>query len=152
MSHSCNVSCSLLSAATKLLQAADSLKDQTFFLGQVSQDALRRALFPLAGLTKDFVKKIAAENRLHHVLQRKEVGLRGALTSSSSAAQGEAEVCARHLGGAGACAVTFRKQLSSDFPLPPRPHWRGRRSQRPWWLLRARGPAVGESRAVGTGR
>ncbi|XP_039719092.1 mitochondrial tRNA-specific 2-thiouridylase 1 isoform X2 [Pteropus medius] len=58
--------------ATKLLQAADSLKDQTFFLGQVSQDALRRALFPLAGLTKDFVKKIAAENRLHHVLQRKE--------------------------------------------------------------------------------
>ncbi|XP_024906772.1 mitochondrial tRNA-specific 2-thiouridylase 1 isoform X9 [Pteropus alecto] len=59
-------------AATKLLQAADSLKDQTFFLGQVSQDALRRALFPLGGLTKDFVKKIAAENRLHHVLQRKE--------------------------------------------------------------------------------
>ncbi|XP_024906766.1 mitochondrial tRNA-specific 2-thiouridylase 1 isoform X2 [Pteropus alecto] len=58
--------------ATKLLQAADSLKDQTFFLGQVSQDALRRALFPLGGLTKDFVKKIAAENRLHHVLQRKE--------------------------------------------------------------------------------
>ncbi|XP_024906775.1 mitochondrial tRNA-specific 2-thiouridylase 1 isoform X12 [Pteropus alecto] len=40
--------------------------------GMVSQDALRRALFPLGGLTKDFVKKIAAENRLHHVLQRKE--------------------------------------------------------------------------------
>ncbi|XP_012902708.1 mitochondrial tRNA-specific 2-thiouridylase 1 isoform X2 [Mustela lutreola] len=38
----------------------------------VSQDALRRTLFPLGGLTKDFVKKIAAENRLHHVLQKKE--------------------------------------------------------------------------------
>nr|XP_031529525.1 mitochondrial tRNA-specific 2-thiouridylase 1 isoform X1 [Vicugna pacos] len=58
--------------AVKLLQAADSFKDQTFFLSQVSQDALRRTLFPLGGLTKDFVKKIAAENRLHHVLQKKE--------------------------------------------------------------------------------
>ncbi|XP_057411950.1 mitochondrial tRNA-specific 2-thiouridylase 1 isoform X3 [Balaenoptera acutorostrata] len=56
----------------KLLQAADSFKDQTFFLSQVSQDALRRTLFPLGGLTKDFVKKIAAENSLHHVLQKKE--------------------------------------------------------------------------------
>ncbi|KAM7114546.1 mitochondrial tRNA-specific 2-thiouridylase 1 isoform 2-T2 [Molossus nigricans] len=58
--------------AVKLLQAADSFKDQTFFLSQVSQEALRRTLFPLGGLTKDFVKKIAAENRLHHVLQKKE--------------------------------------------------------------------------------
>lgn len=64
-------------AAVKLLQAADSFKDQTFFLSQVPQDALRRTLFPLGGLTKEFVKKIAAENRLHHVLQKKEVGLRG---------------------------------------------------------------------------
>uniref|UniRef100_A0A8D1DCV8 Mitochondrial tRNA-specific 2-thiouridylase 1 n=1 Tax=Sus scrofa TaxID=9823 RepID=A0A8D1DCV8_PIG len=59
-------------SAVKLLQAADSFKDQTFFLSQVSQDALRRTLFPLGGLTKAFVKKIAAENRLHHVLQKKE--------------------------------------------------------------------------------
>ncbi|XP_045691119.1 mitochondrial tRNA-specific 2-thiouridylase 1 isoform X1 [Phyllostomus hastatus] len=58
--------------AVQLLQAADSLKDQTFFLSQVSQEALRRTLFPLGGLTKDFVKKIAAENGLQHVLQRKE--------------------------------------------------------------------------------
>ncbi|XP_069855925.1 mitochondrial tRNA-specific 2-thiouridylase 1 isoform X3 [Dipodomys merriami] len=58
--------------AVKLLQAADSFKDQTFFLSQVSQDALRRTIFPLGGLTKSFVKKIAAENRLHHVLQKKE--------------------------------------------------------------------------------
>ncbi|XP_008592117.1 PREDICTED: mitochondrial tRNA-specific 2-thiouridylase 1 isoform X3 [Galeopterus variegatus] len=58
--------------AVKLLQAADSFKDQTFFLSQVSQEALRRTIFPLGGLTKDFVKKIAAENKLHHVLQKKE--------------------------------------------------------------------------------
>ncbi|XP_030671213.1 mitochondrial tRNA-specific 2-thiouridylase 1 isoform X7 [Nomascus leucogenys] len=41
-------------------------------LEMVSQDALRRTIFPLGGLTKAFVKKIAAENRLHHVLQKKE--------------------------------------------------------------------------------
>ncbi|XP_051818801.1 mitochondrial tRNA-specific 2-thiouridylase 1 isoform X2 [Antechinus flavipes] len=56
----------------KLLQGADTAKDQTFFLSQVSQEALRRTIFPLGGLTKDFVKKIAAENGLGHVLQRKE--------------------------------------------------------------------------------
>ncbi|XP_036015492.1 mitochondrial tRNA-specific 2-thiouridylase 1 isoform X5 [Mus musculus] len=38
----------------------------------VSQDALRRTIFPLGELTKDFVKKIAAENSLHHVLQKRE--------------------------------------------------------------------------------
>ncbi|XP_036905257.1 mitochondrial tRNA-specific 2-thiouridylase 1 isoform X3 [Sturnira hondurensis] len=41
-------------------------------LETVSQEALRRTLFPLGGLTKGFVKKIAAENGLHHVLQKKE--------------------------------------------------------------------------------
>ncbi|XP_042325859.1 mitochondrial tRNA-specific 2-thiouridylase 1 isoform X2 [Sceloporus undulatus] len=56
----------------KLLQAADHNKDQTFFLSQISQEALRRTIFPLGDLTKDFVKKIAAEHHLHHVLQRKE--------------------------------------------------------------------------------
>ncbi|KAM3924454.1 mitochondrial tRNA-specific 2-thiouridylase 1 [Leptodactylus fuscus] len=56
----------------KLLQAADHFKDQTFFLSQISQHALRKTLFPLGGLTKDFVKKIAAEAGFHHVLKRKE--------------------------------------------------------------------------------
>ncbi|KAG9490075.1 mitochondrial tRNA-specific 2-thiouridylase 1 isoform X1 [Eleutherodactylus coqui] len=56
----------------KLLQAADHFKDQTFFLSQISQYALRKTLFPLGGLTKDFVKKIAAEAGFHHVLKRKE--------------------------------------------------------------------------------
>ncbi|KAM4035268.1 mitochondrial tRNA-specific 2-thiouridylase 1 isoform 2-T2 [Anomaloglossus baeobatrachus] len=55
-----------------LLQAADHFKDQTFFLSQISQHALRKTLFPLGGLSKDFVKKIAAEAGFHHVLKRKE--------------------------------------------------------------------------------
>ncbi|XP_033930916.1 mitochondrial tRNA-specific 2-thiouridylase 1 isoform X1 [Pseudochaenichthys georgianus] len=56
----------------RMYQAADLFKDQTFFLSQISQDALRQTMFPLAGLTKDFVKKIAAEAGFHHVLKKKE--------------------------------------------------------------------------------
>ncbi|XP_063302849.1 mitochondrial tRNA-specific 2-thiouridylase 1 isoform X2 [Pelobates fuscus] len=56
----------------RLLQAADRIKDQTFFLSQISQYALRKTIFPIGGLTKDFVKKMAAEAGFHHVLQRKE--------------------------------------------------------------------------------
>lgn len=59
-------------ADVKLLQGVDKIKDQTFFLSQISQEALRRTIFPLGELTKDFVRKIAAEHHLHHVLQRKE--------------------------------------------------------------------------------
>lgn len=56
----------------KLLQGADRLKDQTFFLSQIPQDALKKTIFPLGELTKDYVKKIAAEADFHHVLKRKE--------------------------------------------------------------------------------
>ncbi|XP_021179498.2 mitochondrial tRNA-specific 2-thiouridylase 1 isoform X2 [Fundulus heteroclitus] len=56
----------------KLCKGADLVKDQTFFLSQISQDALRQTLFPLAGLTKEFVKKMAAEAGFHHVLKKKE--------------------------------------------------------------------------------
>lgn len=60
-------------SVVRLYKGADHLKDQTFFLSQISQDALRQTIFPLAGLTKSFVKKIAAEAGFHHVLKRKEV-------------------------------------------------------------------------------
>lgn len=60
--------------AVRLYKGADLLKDQTFFLSQISQDALRQTMFPLSGLTKEFVKKIAAEAGFHHVLKKKEVG------------------------------------------------------------------------------
>ncbi|XP_061815757.1 mitochondrial tRNA-specific 2-thiouridylase 1 isoform X2 [Nerophis lumbriciformis] len=56
----------------RMYKGADLFKDQTFFLSQISQDALRQTLFPLAGLTKEFVKKMAAEAGFHHVLQKKE--------------------------------------------------------------------------------
>uniref|UniRef100_A0A3Q1B580 Mitochondrial tRNA-specific 2-thiouridylase 1 n=1 Tax=Amphiprion ocellaris TaxID=80972 RepID=A0A3Q1B580_AMPOC len=58
--------------SVRLYKGADLLKDQTFFLSQISQDALRQTMFPLAGLTKEFVKKIAAEAGFDHVLKKKE--------------------------------------------------------------------------------
>ncbi|XP_068163267.1 mitochondrial tRNA-specific 2-thiouridylase 1 isoform X2 [Antennarius striatus] len=56
----------------RLYKGADHLKDQTFFLSQIPQETLRQTLFPLAGLTKEFVKKIAAEAGFYHVLMKKE--------------------------------------------------------------------------------
>ncbi|XP_038667303.1 mitochondrial tRNA-specific 2-thiouridylase 1 isoform X1 [Scyliorhinus canicula] len=58
--------------AVKLLQAADTKKDQTFFLSQISQHALRHTIFPLGALRKNVVKELAAEAGFHHVLKRKE--------------------------------------------------------------------------------
>lgn len=56
----------------KLLKAADQVKDQTFFLSQVSEAALRRLMFPLGGLTKDIVKDIATRENFADVAARKE--------------------------------------------------------------------------------
>jgi tRNA-uridine 2-sulfurtransferase len=47
-----------------LLKATDRRKDQTYFLYAVPQKALKNIIFPLAGLTKDEVRKIAAEKNL----------------------------------------------------------------------------------------
>ncbi|KFV62706.1 Mitochondrial tRNA-specific 2-thiouridylase 1 [Dryobates pubescens] len=67
----------------KLLQGADLFKDQTFFLSQISQDALRKTIFPLGDLTKSYVKKIAAEHGLHHVLKKKEAWLSVGIISNT---------------------------------------------------------------------
>uniref|UniRef100_A0A4W5NPI2 tRNA 5-methylaminomethyl-2-thiouridylate methyltransferase n=1 Tax=Hucho hucho TaxID=62062 RepID=A0A4W5NPI2_9TELE len=40
----------------------------------MSQDALRHTVFPLSGLTKDYVKKIAAEAGFQHVLKKESMG------------------------------------------------------------------------------
>ena len=47
-----------------LLTAADSNKDQTYFLCKLSEKQLSKALFPLGGLTKPEVKQIAEQNDL----------------------------------------------------------------------------------------
>lgn len=46
-------------ARTRLLKAADTAKDQSYFLHGVTMRALTRTLFPLGGLAKGDVRKIA---------------------------------------------------------------------------------------------
>ena len=57
----------------KLLKAKDRWKDQSYFLSQISQKALRRALFPLGDLRKSEVKKIASKIGLTRIASKKEV-------------------------------------------------------------------------------
>lgn len=56
----------------KFLQAKDSFKDQTFFLSQISQDSLKRAMFPMGDYLKKDVINIARENSLDNVVNKKE--------------------------------------------------------------------------------
>lgn len=48
----------------RLLGGVDSNKDQSYFLCQLSQEQLSKALFPIGELTKPEVRKIAAEQNL----------------------------------------------------------------------------------------
>lgn len=48
----------------RLLAGVDGNKDQSYFLCQLSQEQLSKALFPVGELTKPEVRKIAAENEL----------------------------------------------------------------------------------------
>lgn len=48
----------------QLLQAADTNKDQTYFLYRVTRAALEKTLFPLGEYTKDVVREMAAERGL----------------------------------------------------------------------------------------
>jgi len=56
----------------RLLQSEDSFKDQTFFLSQVPQQALRKCMFPVGSLNKHQVKGIADKIGLHRIAKKKE--------------------------------------------------------------------------------
>ena len=56
----------------QLLIAMDRIKDQTFFLSQVPQEALRSTMFPLGHMTKDVVKKVAISIGLEKIADKKE--------------------------------------------------------------------------------
>lgn len=43
----------------RLLLSPDAVKDQTYFLCALTQDQLRKALFPLGGYTKDKIRELA---------------------------------------------------------------------------------------------
>ncbi len=59
----------------RLLKAADKNKDQTYFLNQLSQEQLSGVLFPLAGLQKDEVRRIAEENGLATAKKKDSTGI-----------------------------------------------------------------------------
>lgn len=56
----------------RLLPAKDSQKSQEYFLALVSQDILKDTLFPLGDFSKQEVKKIAEQNGLTKINEKKE--------------------------------------------------------------------------------
>ena len=58
-----------------LLRAVDENKDQTYFLYRISEEALEHTLFPIGGMLKPEVKKLAAENGLHNAYKKESMGV-----------------------------------------------------------------------------
>lgn len=63
------------SATFSLLAGKDKNKDQSYFLCQLSQDQLAIALFPVGGLTKNEVRKIAEDEKLPTARRKDSQGL-----------------------------------------------------------------------------
>ncbi len=59
----------------KLLMAADANKDQTYFLYRISEESLRHTLFPIGGMMKAEVKKLAEEKGLHNAYKKESMGV-----------------------------------------------------------------------------
>ena len=59
----------------ELLRGVDPVKDQTYFLYQLSQSQLRRCLFPLGELTKDQVRALASELELPNHQRKDSQGI-----------------------------------------------------------------------------
>ena len=59
----------------QLIAGADNNKDQSYFLCQLSQDQLSKALFPIGALTKPEVREIAAEMELVTAEKKDSQGL-----------------------------------------------------------------------------
>ena len=60
---------------TNLLRAVDENKDQTYFLYRISNEALAHTLFPIGGMLKPDVKKLAAEKGLHNAYKKESMGV-----------------------------------------------------------------------------
>ncbi|MCL1796250.1 MAG: tRNA 2-thiouridine(34) synthase MnmA [Clostridia bacterium] len=58
-----------------LLRGADPLKDQSYFLYMLTQEPLRKALFPVGGLTKEKVRQIAREASLPVAEKKDSTGI-----------------------------------------------------------------------------
>jgi tRNA (5-methylaminomethyl-2-thiouridylate)-methyltransferase len=61
--------------ATRLLAAVDAVKDQSYFLATVQQEALRSTRFPIGHLLKSEVRAMAAAASLHPAAKRDSTGI-----------------------------------------------------------------------------
>jgi len=59
----------------RLLAGVDGNKDQSYFLCQLSQDQLSRAIFPIGGMLKPEVRRIAEEQRLATAKRKDSQGI-----------------------------------------------------------------------------
>jgi len=59
----------------RLLRGVDRNKDQSYFLHQLNQEQLSRAMFPIGHLTKPEVRKIAEEAGLHTARKKDSTGI-----------------------------------------------------------------------------
>lgn len=59
----------------KLARAIDENKDQTYFLYHISEEALAHTIFPIGGMLKPAVKKMAEENGLHNAYKKESMGV-----------------------------------------------------------------------------
>lgn len=58
-----------------LLRAVDENKDQTYFLYRISEEAIAHTLFPIGGMLKPDVKKLAEERGLHNAYKKESMGV-----------------------------------------------------------------------------
>lgn len=58
-----------------LLMAEDDNKDQTYFLYRVSEEAIAHTVFPVGGMLKPDVKKMAAEKGLDNAYKKESMGV-----------------------------------------------------------------------------
>ena len=58
-----------------LLRATDENKDQTYFLYRISDEALKRTIFPIGEMKKPEVKKIAEKHGLHNAYKKESMGV-----------------------------------------------------------------------------
>ena len=61
--------------APTLARAVDENKDQTYFLYRISEEALAHTLFPIGGMMKPEVKKLAKERGLHNAYKKESMGV-----------------------------------------------------------------------------
>ncbi|MDR0559760.1 MAG: tRNA 2-thiouridine(34) synthase MnmA [Prevotellaceae bacterium] len=59
----------------RLLQGVDANKDQSYFLCQLSQEQLEKSLFPVGGLQKSEVRRIASEQNLPNADRKDSQGI-----------------------------------------------------------------------------